>query len=150
MRTRLTLKPGQKGTRRLSEEYGDRLVCVRYRYDESRKVRFKTVELIVGERPWVYCRPWRPIPFDQKVLVGIQYGERELGRELRASGGVWRPAQQAWEVKYQVAERLGIEGLVIMERSPRPRGKGAWRPKSVVQPDRHLYTDASALASTRR
>jgi len=35
MRVRLHLKPGQQGTRRLLEEYGDRLVCVRYRYDAT-------------------------------------------------------------------------------------------------------------------
>jgi hypothetical protein len=28
----LHLKPGQKGTKHLVEQYGDRLVCVRYRY----------------------------------------------------------------------------------------------------------------------
>ena len=50
MRTRLHLKPGQKGTKQLLAQYGDTLVCVRYRYDEQRKKRFKTVELIVAQR----------------------------------------------------------------------------------------------------
>jgi len=31
MKTRLILKPGQKGTGRLVSIYGDRPVCVRYR-----------------------------------------------------------------------------------------------------------------------
>jgi hypothetical protein len=31
---------------------GDRLVCVRYRYDEQQKKRCKTVELIVEEDGW--------------------------------------------------------------------------------------------------
>jgi hypothetical protein len=35
MRTRLHLKPGQKGTKQLLAQYGDRLVCVRYRYDAA-------------------------------------------------------------------------------------------------------------------
>jgi len=51
MRTRLTLQPGQSGTKELVEQYGDRLVCVRYRYDATRRRRFKTVELIVEEAP---------------------------------------------------------------------------------------------------
>lgn len=51
-RVRLHLKPGQKGTKQLLEQYGDRLVCVRYRYDAERKKRFKTVELLVAERDW--------------------------------------------------------------------------------------------------
>ena len=49
-RVRLHLKPGQKGTKQLLAQYGDRLICVRYRYDAQRKKRFKTVELLVAER----------------------------------------------------------------------------------------------------
>ena len=51
MRIFLHLEPGQKGTRQLLSQYGDRLVCVRYRYDAQQKKRFKTVELIVAELP---------------------------------------------------------------------------------------------------
>src|SRR3990167_7198550 len=42
-RVRLHLKPGQKGAKQLLAQYGDRLICVRYRYDAQRKKRFKTV-----------------------------------------------------------------------------------------------------------
>lgn len=41
------LKPCQKGTKRLVEQYGEVLQCVRYRYDEKRSVRLKTVEIVV-------------------------------------------------------------------------------------------------------
>jgi hypothetical protein len=50
-RVRLHLKPGQKGTKQLLAQYGDRLICVRYRYDAQRKKRFKTVELLVCWMP---------------------------------------------------------------------------------------------------
>src|SRR3989454_11016778 len=56
-RVRLHLKPGQKGTKQLLAQYGDRLICVRYRYDAQRKKRFKTVELLVAERDWEPPRP---------------------------------------------------------------------------------------------
>jgi len=49
MRTSQHLKPGRKGTKQLLTQYGDRLVCVRYRHDAQQKKRFKTVELIVAE-----------------------------------------------------------------------------------------------------
>ncbi len=72
MRTRLHLKPGQKGTKQLLSQYGDSLVCVRYRYDAQRKKRVKTGEIIVAERDWnlpAACIPmtrwWpcaRPLP----------------------------------------------------------------------------------------
>jgi len=46
MRTGLKLRPGQRGTKKLLAQCGDRLVCIRYRYDEEKKKRFKTIELI--------------------------------------------------------------------------------------------------------
>lgn len=59
-RVRLHLKPGQKGTKQLLTQYGDRLMCVRYRHDAQRKKRFKTVEIIVAERDWQPPRPRTP------------------------------------------------------------------------------------------
>jgi hypothetical protein len=46
MKTRRKLLPGQPGTKQLVKLYGDRLVCVRYRYDCEQQRRIKTVELI--------------------------------------------------------------------------------------------------------
>src|SRR6267378_3154372 len=52
METRLTLRAGMPGTKRLVARYGERLVCVRYLYDEIRSRRLKTVELVVEEASW--------------------------------------------------------------------------------------------------
>src|SRR2546425_12871306 len=52
LRTRFTLHPHQRGPKQLLAQYGNRLVCVRYRYDDQRRKRFKTVELIVEEGEW--------------------------------------------------------------------------------------------------
>lgn len=52
MNARVKLKPGQKGTKKLLEQYGDSLVCVRYRYDVEKRKQVKTVELIVSEADW--------------------------------------------------------------------------------------------------
>jgi hypothetical protein len=52
LKTKLTLRPGQRGTKQLRAQYGDRLVCVRYRYDAQRHRRVKTVELIIEETEW--------------------------------------------------------------------------------------------------
>ena len=67
-RVRLHLKPGQKGTKQLLAQYGDRLICVRYRYDAQRKKRFKTVELLVAERDWEPPGP----RFAHDQLVGLR------------------------------------------------------------------------------
>ena len=58
MKSYCNLKPGQDGTKRLVEQYGDKLLCVRYRFDETRGVKVKTVELIVDERPLTKPRIW--------------------------------------------------------------------------------------------
>ncbi len=49
LRTAATLRPGQKGTKRLLAEYGARLVAVRYREDPLARKRYKTAEIIVAE-----------------------------------------------------------------------------------------------------
>jgi hypothetical protein len=46
------IKPGQQGLKKLCAQHGNRLVCVRDRYDAQRHKRFKTVELIVEECDW--------------------------------------------------------------------------------------------------
>ncbi len=45
-----TLRPGDKGTKKLIEKFGDQLLCVRYRYDHLEQVRYKTVELVIERR----------------------------------------------------------------------------------------------------
>jgi hypothetical protein len=90
MRTLLHLKPGQKGTKQLFAQYGERLICVRYRYDAQRKKRFKTVELIVAERDW---KP--PLPrFAAEAIVGVRVGFAE-------GGGTAAGEASGWEVQSQ-------------------------------------------------
>ena len=57
MHIRSTVHPGQRGAKKLLTQYGDRLVCVRYRYDDKRQKRIKTVELIVEEEDWTAPNP---------------------------------------------------------------------------------------------
>ena len=57
MQARATLRPGQKGTKKLVARFGAGLICVRYRYDTKRKKRFTTVELIVDQADWIPSTP---------------------------------------------------------------------------------------------
>jgi hypothetical protein len=111
MQARSKLKPGQKGTRKLVELYGSRLVCVRYRYDEQQQKRFKTVELIVEEVPWT-PKP-KPIKPTTIINVRIEYGEVELGRKVKSAGGRWNAAKRVWEIRYDKAIALGLEKRII-------------------------------------
>jgi hypothetical protein len=113
MRTRLHLNPGQKGTKQLFAQYGDRLVCVRYRYDAQRKTRFKTVELIVAERDW---NPPAPRVADD-ALVGVRVGfaEVELRHRVKQAGGKWNPSRKAWELRYAHVLALKLEARIVKE-----------------------------------
>jgi hypothetical protein len=88
VKARLTLRPGQKGTGKLTKLYGDRLYRVRYRYDEKTKKRFKTVELIAeetGREP----PPEPVVPDDPVVGIRVDYEEKDLQNIVRKAGGVW-------------------------------------------------------------
>ena len=68
----------------LLQQYGDQLVCVRYRYDCVKQKRYKTVELIVEEKDWIPAAITRP---DRPVKLRIGFNELEL----RSSGKrCWR------------------------------------------------------------
>lgn len=112
MRTRLTLRPGQRGTKQLVEEYGDRLVCVRYRYDDKQRKRYKTVELIVDEADW----PDQNAPADALVVgVLVAREETDLRAQVKAEGGRWNPERQVWELRYDRVKRLELEGRLVRD-----------------------------------
>lgn len=91
------LKSGQKGTKRLLEQYGDKLLCVRYRYDEKRQVRIKTVELIVSETPHTPALHYRD---HDMVSVIVPYANTAIREKLKAAGGRWNPDKKLWQVSF--------------------------------------------------
>jgi hypothetical protein len=104
------LKPGQKGTGRLVEKYGDSLLCVRYRYDEKRGVKLKTVEIIVEEKPCAATFRYRDTDI---VAVMVPYTEKTLRKILKDAGGRWHPEEKLWRVRFgairnhaEVVERI--------------------------------------------
>ena len=47
-----SMQPGQPGTKRLVKRFGKKLIRVRYRGDEARRVRSTTVEIVVEQGFW--------------------------------------------------------------------------------------------------
>jgi len=118
--TRLSLMPGQNGTKKLLATYGERLVCVRYRYDAKREVRHKTVELIVETTPWYpRARNARRRPEDM-VAVRIAYNETELRERIKRVGGIWRPHHKLWEVDWKTVCAIGLKDRVVTEDGETP------------------------------
>ena len=112
MKTRLTLQPGQDGTVRLVEKYGDRLLYVRYRYDPVRKRRVKTVELIEEEVPWLPQQG----RLSRKTIVAIRVAAQEhtIQRKVRQAGGVWDAQRKVWQLAYEKVVELKLEDRLIV------------------------------------
>jgi len=112
MQIKATMRPGQNGTKGYLQEYGDQLVCVRYRYDKHRQKRLTTVELIVDEQDWV---PGVIFSKDRQVLVRIGYGETDLREKVKQAGGYWSADEKAWKLSFNQVLALGLERRVIEE-----------------------------------
>lgn len=80
------------------EQYGDALVCVRYRYDAKTRKQYKTVEIIVSESAWTPP----PAKYPDGTLVPLKIGisETVLQGQVRAVGGRWDKQQKVWLVPY--------------------------------------------------
>jgi len=98
MKTRLVLKPGQRGTKRLLKQYGDSLVCVRFRYDEKLRRRLKTVELIVETCDW--NPPAKGFLPESLVPLYIEARDLEKRSLVKAAGGKWHSEEGLWYVRY--------------------------------------------------
>ena len=91
MVTRLTLRPGMPGTKELLARHVERLVCVRYLYQQARSLRLKTLELVMEEAPW-RGRASKPHHNDHDLVgVRIDRHETDLRIAVKKVGGIWRP-----------------------------------------------------------
>lgn len=113
MKTRVNLKPGQKGTKRLVEQYGDALICVRYRYDAKTNKQYKTAEIIVSESEWTPP----PAKYPDSALVPLKIGIKEtaLQEQVRAVGGRWNKQQQVWLVPFGCIAGTKLEKFIALE-----------------------------------
>lgn len=111
MQIRSTVHPDQRGAKKLRIQYGDRLVCVRYRYDAQRRKRFKTVELIVEEEAWT-----APLPSPKNedlVHITLTVQELALRQQVKQRGGQWNPQRGLWEIRYEHVLALGLQSRII-------------------------------------
>ena len=107
------LLPGQPGTKKWLNKFGDKLLCVRYRYEGEKGQKLKTVELIV-EKSW-----WKPdqgrIPHNKIVDLQINYGEISLDKLVKAAGGKWNREKKLWKIAYREVMALGLTDRIVEE-----------------------------------
>ena len=120
LRTRLTLKPGAPGTKALAAEYGERLICVRYRYDPESSVRVKTVELIVDSQPWIprALRPPKPAPLDYVHISVPDPLAAETRTALKRLGGIWHFPTRTWRITYTAVKLLKLTDYIVPVPTP--------------------------------
>lgn len=98
-----TLKPNDAGTKRLTRQYGDSLVAVRYRKGINPDNIYTTVEIIVDARPYIpgvtHVKPQRS---KSAALVALQiaYSEMELRQRVKEAGAYWDVGKKAWLLEY--------------------------------------------------
>ena len=109
---RRILKPGQKGTVGLVNQYGDQLICVRYRYDPIRKRRLKTVEFIVEEKYW---KPdiYKNLVPNCRVGIRIGYSETEIRQNVKDAGGKWNAVHKVWELPLDTVFEMDLEDRIV-------------------------------------
>jgi len=109
---RLVLKPGQRGTKKLLDQYGEKLMCVRYRYDPITKRRLKTIEITVKESYWKPETYQHVVP-DVTVSLKIDVKEYELRQTIKAAGGKWNPIHKVWELPLSTTFELDLEERIV-------------------------------------
>lgn len=128
-RVGLVLKPGQRGTKKLSKIHGESLLCVRYRYDEETNKRYKTVELIIESKDWhpeehtrermqVKAKPAQealnPLWENQHlVTVAVPATRKDIQTQLQNIGATPQSSNpELWQIPFEEAIRLRLRKFI--------------------------------------
>jgi len=98
------LAPQDPGARRWTAEFGDKLLCVRYRVDPERQRRQTTVELVVDEAPTLGSA---------RVGLRIAWAEKELRQRVKEAGGKWDAKAGLWMLPLGTARQLGLAERIV-------------------------------------
>ncbi len=112
--------PGSRDTKRFLDQFGERLVCVRYRYDETNTRRYTTVELIVEEKELLggysnLLQPWHQYP-STMVSVHLGYDEVSLRGQIKQAGEKWDSQTKLWRIPYHKAMAIGLSNRIVEEQ----------------------------------
>lgn len=108
MRVGTVMKPGQPGTKKLQAKYGERLLAVRYRYDEANQQRHTTVELLEDSASWQPGVHYQKAENPSAVAVRVDWAETELRRRIAQHGGRWDAQRKLWILPTAAAQHLQL------------------------------------------
>jgi hypothetical protein len=92
---------------------GDRLICVRYRYDAQQRKRLKTVKIVVAERDWE--SPELPFADDPIVGLRVAFTEVALRDRVKQAGGRWNPERRVRQLCHGRAMALGLRVRIVAD-----------------------------------
>ena len=120
MEVRKKLKPGEHGTKRHARKYGDKLVCVRYRYNDEENTRYTTVEIIVDQQHYYHSKQaQKPNTSDRQhstlVKLKVAYQDMETRTLIKNAGGIWNTKHKYWELDEALVIKLGLEKRMIRD-----------------------------------
>ena len=82
--------------KQLLAQYGDRLICVRYRYDAQRKKRPRFAH-------------------DQIVGLRVAFADVAVRDRVKQAGGTWNPERRVWQLRYDRVVELGLNSRIVDE-----------------------------------
>ena len=98
-----TMSPDQPGAIKLAREYGESLICVRYRCNAELTTRYTTVELLLQETPIQ-----RSTEALKLIQVQMPWDDAELRKKAAEMGASWNCNTKRWTMPLYVARALGL------------------------------------------
>ena len=107
LRVAKTYSPDQNGAKRFALRYGDNLVCVRHRLNETGTIRHTTVELLIESTPVVSRAR-------SLVAIRIPSADKATRTVLMSCGAQWQMAQKYWLIPRIVAKNLRLLRFAVV------------------------------------
>ena len=119
MKVLKTINAGQQGSQKYLQVWGDKLLNVRYREDDTGEMIVTTVEIVVDERPRPNqgCQQRGYLAARSKSFVGIKigYDESNLRVKVKKSGGQWNNDRKLWILSREKVVALGLRERIASE-----------------------------------
>jgi len=110
-RTQKVLKAGQPGTQKYVRQFGEKLLCIRHKYEKMTQQKYITAEIIVESTKWYPNAD--NIPHNKIMDLNIEYKEKYLRKLVQESGGKWNPGKKVWQLAFHQVKALGLEDRIV-------------------------------------
>lgn len=110
MQIKRKISPHQKGAKISLDQYGAKFICVRHRYDDQKRKRFKTIGPIIEESYWA---PPGCVSGGAMAGVRVVFEEAELQRRVKRARSKWNLVKRGWEIHYDQAVAVIVKKRIV-------------------------------------